>query len=326
MIGEKLYQQISTLCAKISVEWSGNLFYKIVKGDIDNPETLVINAEMLNLQDIGTASNTEFEYDDSIIDVYDKHPHLMEEGYSMGVIHSHGTMGVFFSSTDMDEIKRSTQGIDYHLSIVVNVRHEAVARLCYYATETREYNSIQGRRVKSTSQSLQYIDLNIELPEIARDILSRKEVIAKKSRPAHSTYSEKYSGYSHYDNALTDAERFSDMSYYQSNLFVARLVSNDEHGYPYTVYRDFFKNKDVEKSLMDVLERFEEAHQDRFKVSPNEEDYELFAKKLKNELTFYAPIDDLETSKQLSEKITRFANKKIKAISKNKKKKAEYAD
>ena len=71
-------------------EWSGILFYKIIEGSVENPESLVVLADYVYPMDVGTTGWTEFNFT-GWVDAYDVLP-LMEDDvmlYKPGLIHSH---------------------------------------------------------------------------------------------------------------------------------------------------------------------------------------------------------------------------------------------
>lgn len=79
---------IKLLCSRINnVEWSGVLFYEIVEGDIDNPDTMVMETRFLYPMDKGSAAETGFNYWEDILDVYEWDEKYEE--YEMALIHSH---------------------------------------------------------------------------------------------------------------------------------------------------------------------------------------------------------------------------------------------
>lgn len=110
------------LCQKVhDTEWSGVLFIRQLKGDLDNPDTLEFEAIDMFLMDIGTPGYTSFEYGPDLVDAYDQNDALMEDGVRTAMIHSHHTMGTFFSPTDKEELEDNTpEDVDMYLSLIVN--------------------------------------------------------------------------------------------------------------------------------------------------------------------------------------------------------------
>lgn len=67
MIPKKVGDQIKYLCDKISqVEWSGVLFYS-VKGNINDPENMVLTTEDILLMDKGSSGYTEYNLDKDVM-------------------------------------------------------------------------------------------------------------------------------------------------------------------------------------------------------------------------------------------------------------------
>ena len=136
--------KIKYLCRKIDrVEWSGVLLYS-VKGSIKNPKRLELYAEDIIPMHKGSSGYTEYYFnqqveggknDDKHIEYISKmcktNPEVLE--WKIGHIHSHHDMGVFFSSTDIDEIQGNSKNHNFYLSLVVNNRMETTAKVATYA-------------------------------------------------------------------------------------------------------------------------------------------------------------------------------------------------
>lgn len=110
--------KVKYLCRTIAkVEWSGILFYSIV-GSIKQPETFSIILQDILPMDRGTGAYTEYEIDNRYVDYLMDNPEAME--WHMGHIHSHNTMRVFFSGTDMSELNDNSENHNFYLSLIVN--------------------------------------------------------------------------------------------------------------------------------------------------------------------------------------------------------------
>lgn len=81
----------------------------------------------------GTQAYTEYSFDeavaDFIMDKTEENPEFMT--YKIGHIHSHNSMGVFFSGTDMDELFDNCVNHNFYLSLIVNNYMEMIAKLVY---------------------------------------------------------------------------------------------------------------------------------------------------------------------------------------------------
>tara|TARA_R110002050_G_scaffold57833_5_gene130066 strand:+ start:423 stop:1508 length:1086 start_codon:yes stop_codon:yes gene_type:complete len=133
-----VYNKMKYLCQKISaVEWSGVLFYT-VEGSIKDPENMVITMRNILPLDKGTSGYTEYVLDDRLTNfLMDNPDHL---GYKIGHIHSHNTMAVFFSGTDMDELTENSEAHNYYFSFIVNNKMEMTAKVGQMVTsESKSY-------------------------------------------------------------------------------------------------------------------------------------------------------------------------------------------
>jgi len=125
VITESFKNKVDFLHSKVgSIEWSGLLIYKILKGSIEDPKNLLIEVEDIVLMDIGTASYTEYSLSKSLAEddyVFDKVNSLMDnKSLKLGHIHTHHSMGAFFSGTDNKELADNTNAYNYYLSLIVN--------------------------------------------------------------------------------------------------------------------------------------------------------------------------------------------------------------
>jgi len=90
-ISSQLLNQINYLHNHVgSKEWSGPLIYRVISGDVNDPDNMVIEATGMYLMDIGSSGGTNYEMsEEETVEVYTKHPELMDDGYRLGLIHTH---------------------------------------------------------------------------------------------------------------------------------------------------------------------------------------------------------------------------------------------
>lgn len=130
VITKELQRIIDYLHYKVgSTEWSGMLFYKITKGNIQDMKDLEFTAEFLYPMDIGSGTYTEYEFSGEIVNAYDVYPNAME--LSMGQAHSHHNMNTFFSGTDTDELITNAKLYNYYISLIVNFAHDYCAKIAF---------------------------------------------------------------------------------------------------------------------------------------------------------------------------------------------------
>ena len=128
---ESVIRQIQYLCSIISyVEWSGLLFYS-QQGTIEKPEEMVITLEDILPMDKGSVASTEFEYDERYVNYVMGDEKRMD--WRHGMIHSHNNMGVFFSGTDHEDLKKNSKAHNYYLSVVVNNKMEMIGKVAFTA-------------------------------------------------------------------------------------------------------------------------------------------------------------------------------------------------
>ena len=166
-----VYNKMKYLCEKISaVEWSGVLFYT-VEGSIKDPKNMVITMQNILPLDKGTSGYTEYTLDERLTDfLMDNPSHL---GYKIGHIHSHNTMSVFFSGTDMEELTENSESHNYYFSFIVNNKMEMTAKV--------------GQMAKSQSKSItNLLDDNGETYSV--ESLEETKTVVVYDCVIHNTY------------------------------------------------------------------------------------------------------------------------------------------
>lgn len=126
---EEVLNKIKYLCGEISEdEWSGVLFYT-VEGTISQYDKMVITLQDVLPLDKGTKTFTGYDLDEQVTDYLMEDPTRMS--WKMGHIHSHNTMAVYFSGTDMSELQDNSEFHNYYLSLIVNNYMKMTAKVAF---------------------------------------------------------------------------------------------------------------------------------------------------------------------------------------------------
>ena len=143
-----------------TVEWSGIMFYRM-EGSFSDINSIIVTPVDIYLMDIGTAGHTEFITDASII------------GYQMkedlfdcftGLIHSHQSLGVFFSGEDISELNDVAPLGLFYVSLIVNNKSETTAKLAFVG-------EVQSNITYSTSLNQQ------DLKPVSIELVKKKKLI-----------------------------------------------------------------------------------------------------------------------------------------------------
>lgn len=137
----EVLHQIQYLCRHIAkVEWSGALFYT-VEGSIKDPKTFKIILKTILPLDMGSAAYTEYNLDDRFLDFIEED---FEERctWKLGHIHSHNTMAVFFSGTDMAELNDNAPSHNFYLSLIVNNFMDFMAKVAFTAGAKKDIKQV----------------------------------------------------------------------------------------------------------------------------------------------------------------------------------------
>lgn len=152
----KVLHQIQYLCKLISkVEWSGALFYT-TEGSIEKPESFKITLKTILPLDMGSAAYTEYSLDERFMDFIEED---FEERctWKLGHIHSHNSMGVFFSGTDMAELNDNAPAHNFYLSLIVNNAMDFLAKVAFIGEAKKDI-----KQVPYTAKNVQGHDYIIE--------------------------------------------------------------------------------------------------------------------------------------------------------------------
>jgi len=152
----EVLHQIQYLCKLIpKVEWSGALFYT-TEGSIEKPETFEITLKTILPLDMGSAAYTEYNLDERFMDFIEED---FEERctWKLGHIHSHNTMAVFFSGTDMAELNDNAPAHNFYLSLIVNNAMDFLAKVAFIGEAKKDI-----KQVPYTAKNVQGLDYIIE--------------------------------------------------------------------------------------------------------------------------------------------------------------------
>ena len=143
-----------------NIEWSGVMFY--TTNGIFSEKDCIITPKHIFPMDVGSSANTDFEYNEILLDAYDIFPDA--ENCREGIIHTHHTMGAFFSATDMTELQDNAKNYDWYLSLVVDFKQEYKAKVAIQPTSMKAIvDRPSGRfEVIGTNNAALVFDIDVE--------------------------------------------------------------------------------------------------------------------------------------------------------------------
>ena len=194
VITEDFLNQVKYVCNAISeVEWSG-LIYFTTEGEPKNLSTFKVTPYYIHLMDKGTQGSTEFDDDGSQVELYKAVPELDPfegNGYKYGKIHSHNTMDVFHSGTDMQDLQDQSEAYSpYYLSVIVNNFMDIEAKMSFIAEiPIQKINPLNFKGSKwelPSKKVLVTIDFDLVMPEssisIPEALKERTEKIIEEAK------------------------------------------------------------------------------------------------------------------------------------------------
>ena len=124
IVPRKVEEKIRYLIRKFPhTEWSGVLFYTHTGNFEDG--TLTITCEDIYPMDLGTSGWTEFHMSEEVAAYMVEHMELFD--CCLGLIHSHHSMGAFFSGQDSKMLQQEGNDTNCFVSLVVDTRGTYVA-------------------------------------------------------------------------------------------------------------------------------------------------------------------------------------------------------
>ena len=164
------------------------------------------------------------------------------------LIHSHNSMGVFFSHTDLDELKENAPNHNIYLSLIVNNYMEFCAKVCFTAKAecskevtflARDENgvpynySVEGTNINK--EKLISYDCDIQSPstsiEVSEDFVNRTKAIIQKVETTKFTNgygSNTWTRGWDADYATTTFKSFDDFSQKSIKSFDTRKATNKD--------------------------------------------------------------------------------------------------
>lgn len=196
-ISQEIKSQIDFLHNKIgSTEWSGILFYNVVKGSITDPSNLEIEVTSLYLMDIGSSVYTEYSAGSKLIDAFETISGSESQQY--GHIHTHHNMQTYFSATDKEELVDNAKNFNYYLSLIVNFSGQYSGKIAISTTIDNTVIVVdeqhQTKSFKTSKKSVLAIDCDIvyhtkEIPfdteNVYLKLKKEKEIADKKKKIVH---------------------------------------------------------------------------------------------------------------------------------------------
>lgn len=205
IVPENVEEKIRYLLRKFpSTEWSGVLFVTH-EGTFENND-LVITCKDIYPMDLGTAGWTEFKMNEDVAAYMAENIELFD--CNIALIHSHHSMGAFFSQQDDKMLQQEGNDTNCFVSLVVDTKGQYVARITR-KIQTKSEISIKrlgtsyeffGDGSKTVKQEevepitkvidkkvIEYFDLDIERHEVPNTLSyldDRFEEIAQNKRKA----------------------------------------------------------------------------------------------------------------------------------------------
>lgn len=211
IVPENVEEKIRYLLRKFpSTEWSGVLFVTH-KGTFENND-LVITSKDIYPMDLGTAGWTEFKMNEDVAAYMAENIELFD--CNIALIHSHHSMGAFFSQQDDKMLQQEGNDTNCFVSLVVDTKGQYVARITR-KIQTKSEISIKrlgtsyeffGDGSKTVKQEeaepitkvidkevIEYFDLNVERHEVPNtlsylddrfeEITQNKRKTSQESKP-----------------------------------------------------------------------------------------------------------------------------------------------
>ena len=154
-IPQEVQDQINYLHSKIiGKEWGGLIMYSTTGGNIQDLKDLEFTLHNIYIMNIGTSAFTTYAYGGNVTQMFKTVPDSME--HRIGGIHTHHSMGAFFSGTDIGELVENADKYDYYLSVVVDTKGTYKAKIAIPVT------SITNRKITLKDGNGGYYNTTVE--------------------------------------------------------------------------------------------------------------------------------------------------------------------
>jgi len=188
-----MQQKIDYLLNRFNIEWSGPAWFSVEIDKNGFPHTWMLNHFLpLNL---GSHSATEWEGKQFLKKskkLYKKNPELQK--MYMGNIHSHHTMGAFFSATDNEHLQESANLVGYP-SLVVASAKDTHAFAISYIDSWKVKHIVNCKNVEIENNAV----INNEWVAEADNIEEKKKTNVNQNQIAIWERSYNDGGYNHYE-------------------------------------------------------------------------------------------------------------------------------
>lgn len=240
-ISKALATQIDELHREIgNLEWSGILVYRVINGDINKPDDFHVIAEGLLPMNVGSSGYTEYDGDASVLEVYDHYPKLDPEDntrniWRIGQIHTHHSMGAYFSSTDIDELRENAGKYPYYLSLIVDTKLTYKAKIAFVAqkavssTTKLTFSAGAGKRLRNIFQREKKNETMLVSFDLDVDFQNEdwfKDKIKALKGASSKNYSS--SGSNNYNSRLHTGESHRQMGFSQGGLHSSKNAEETE--------------------------------------------------------------------------------------------------
>ena len=142
-----LQQKINYLLNRFDIEWSGPAWFTFEKSE-ETGFPMVWQLEHFLPLDLGSHSETEWSGKHFMAisrKLYEKYPKLKD--MYQGNIHSHHTMGAFFSSTDKELLRDGANKVGYPSLVVANGGKESHAFAISYLDQYRQPHIFEAKAI-----------------------------------------------------------------------------------------------------------------------------------------------------------------------------------
>jgi hypothetical protein len=267
IVTSELMAQIDALHkAHPGKEWSGVLVFEPICDDIVNPNDVILKALAVFPMDFGSPGYTEYELGNEILDIYEVFPEADPANGTptlrLGQIHTHHTMGSFFSGTDDSELRDNAGKYDYYLSLIVNLSGQYVAKVAFEADlpQTIKVNGRNKGKVSEIEQDtipiLAVFDVTVVKSHGTTPEWFNKQVEVLKAKPVNNYAISEHGSYTpavtrvnpnmpYYANKYNQQQQTPP---YGTNSRVGRQIDDDDDYYNFGREYDTKKAPEKEKS------------------------------------------------------------------------------
>lgn len=222
IINKDIYDIIQKLHLKYpNKEWSGLFSWNIISGGLSTIEdinNLVIKVDAIYPLSVGSSAAVYYKLNSEVLQLFAKN-NINPLDKKFGTIHTHHSMGAFFSNVDENDLFESSKGYINYISLVVDTKDTYKACISKNISETTKTYNVKFKNSLTDSTKDSIIKINNKVNE-ALLMINLKVIIEDLNYPDY------LNSFIKDINNIVDTDFHKEYNYKEYNSFNTNKISN----------------------------------------------------------------------------------------------------